>query len=142
RELGSIRRHAGQVVVVISGQQRDRHPLAGLAKLAEQRRTHGGDPLQLGWTLAIGQLPESEGVAHDDELGGLWPGGDVREEPGELTLEVAAGESAVASDVQVADEVVGRRHRRCAQGEPRGYPRRWDTQKSARRRRAASVMIY
>jgi hypothetical protein len=66
--------------------------------------------------LAIGQLPESEGIAHDDELGWLWPGGDLREEPDELTLEVAAGESSVASDVQVADEVVGRRHRHCAQG--------------------------
>ena len=84
RELGPVRRHAGQVVVVVAGQQRDRHPLAGLAELAEQRGTHGGDPLQLRRTLAIGQLPESEGIAHDDELGGLWPRGDLRQERDQL----------------------------------------------------------
>ena len=65
---------------------------------------------------------------------GCGPDGDLREEGDELALEVAAGESPVASDVQVTDEVVGRRHRRCAQGEARGYPRTRDAQKSARGR--------
>ena len=102
---------------MVARQERDRHPLAGLAQLAEERGAHGGDPLELGGSLAIRQLPEAEGVAHDDELGGLRPRCDLREELDQLALELAAGESTVAADVEVADEVVGGRHRDCSHTE-------------------------
>src|SRR5262245_31742504 len=62
-------------------------------------------------SLAIRQLPEAEGIADDDELCGRRPRGDLREELDELALEIAAGEPSVTTDVQVADEVVGGRHR-------------------------------
>jgi hypothetical protein len=85
---------------------RDRYALAGLPELAEERGALGGDPLELRRSLAIGQLPEAEGIADDDELGGRRPRGDLREE-----VEIAAREPPVTADVQVADQVVGGRHR-------------------------------
>ena len=71
RELRPIIRDAGQVVVVVAGQEGDLHPLAGLAELAEQGGMLRGDGLELGDTRAVGQLPKAEGIADDNELGGL-----------------------------------------------------------------------
>jgi hypothetical protein len=96
---------------VVARQERDRHPLAGLTELAEERGASFGDPRELGGSLAIRQLPEAEGIADDDELGGRRARSDVREELDQLALEIASGESPVASDVEVTDEVIGRRHR-------------------------------
>src|SRR5262249_30114788 len=68
------------------------------------------DGRELGAAGAIGQLPEAERIAHDDELGGLRPDGDLPQELDQFVLEVATGESTVPADVEVADKVVGRRH--------------------------------
>src|SRR5262245_52296160 len=97
---------------MVAGQQCDRDPLAGLAQLSEEGGMLLGDGRELRYAGAIGQLPEAERIADDDELGGLGAGGDLPQERNQLVLEVAAGESAVAADVEVADEVVGRRRRR------------------------------
>ena len=109
-ELRPIIRDTGQVVVVVAGQEGDLHPLAGLAKLAEQGRMLRGDGLELGDARAVGQLPEAEGIADDDELGGLRSRRDLPQELDELVLELALGESPVTADVEVTDEVIGRRH--------------------------------
>ena len=69
-----------------------------------------GDGLELGDARAVGQLPKAEGIADDDELGGLRSRRDLPQELDELVLELALGESPVATDVEVTDEVVGRRH--------------------------------
>jgi hypothetical protein len=56
---------------MVAGQEGDLHPLAGLAQLTEQGGMLRGDGLELGDTRAVSQLPETEGIADDDELGGL-----------------------------------------------------------------------
>src|SRR5262245_4297956 len=68
------------------------------------------DGRELGAAGGIGQLPEAERIAHDDELGGLRADGDLPQELDQFVLEVATGESTVPADVKVADKVVGRRH--------------------------------
>jgi len=95
---------------VVAGQEGDLHPLAGLAKLPEQGRMLRGNGLELGDARAVGQLPEAEGIADDDELGRLRSRRDLPQELDELVLELALGKSPVTADVKVTDEVVGRRH--------------------------------
>ena len=46
-KLGLVRRHTGQVVVVIPGKKRDFHLPAGLAKLGKQFRMGSGDVAEL-----------------------------------------------------------------------------------------------
>jgi hypothetical protein len=52
----------------------------------------------------------SQSIADDDKLGGLRSRRDLPQELDELVLELALGKSPVATDVEVTDEVVGRRH--------------------------------
>jgi hypothetical protein len=52
-----------------------------------------GDGLELGDARAVGQLPEAEGIADDDELGGLRSRCDFPQELDELVLELTLGES-------------------------------------------------
>src|SRR5262249_45036541 len=71
-----------------------------------------GDGIELGDAGAVGQLPKAEGIADDYELSGLRSRCDFPQELDELVLKLALGKSPVATDVEVTDEVVGRRRER------------------------------
>jgi hypothetical protein len=53
-----------------------------------------------------GRLPETEEIATDDELAVVSLGGQLLEERDELIGEVAVPQFAVASEVEIAQEVV------------------------------------
>src|SRR5215207_301345 len=94
---------AGQLVVVVAWHDRDRYLAAGFLELLEESRLLLDQCLEFLRALERGELPQSEGVSVNDQLGVLLSF-DLLQELDQLDLEVAVLELTVSPDVHITDK--------------------------------------
>src|SRR5215212_4501367 len=100
---------AGEIVVVVAGDERDLHALTGGPELLEQPRVVPDEQVELLHPLSGRELPQPERVPNDDKLD-ILPSFERLQELDELLLEIEDLQLLVPADVQVANEKVFSSH--------------------------------
>src|SRR5215212_12038149 len=97
---------AGELVVVVAGDEHDLDALASSPELLEQLRVIPDQQVELLHPLSARELPEPERVPDNYELGVVFSSFERFQELDELLLGIEDLQLLVSADVQVANEKV------------------------------------